>query len=159
MSGDVMNDLNTPLLNMVNRKLVETHIDCADPFKESNTAPEAETATTTTVPELTETSTLTSDMTLCDVESLTESTTKATTMATDMTAETAEALVDNEIAATKDPETTTTQVAEEIVDSTSAAAATASNQQTSTSTERLPIKRRNKKPDSPYRPPKEEREL
>lgn len=32
LSGDVMDDLNTPLLDIVNRKLSETDTNCADPF-------------------------------------------------------------------------------------------------------------------------------
>merc|ERR1719291_583985 len=32
LSGDVMEDLSTPLLNMVNRKLSEPDTNCADPF-------------------------------------------------------------------------------------------------------------------------------
>jgi len=32
LSGDVMEDLNTPLLDMVNRKLSESDTNCADPF-------------------------------------------------------------------------------------------------------------------------------
>lgn len=32
LSGDVMDDLSTPLLDILNRKLVETDTDCADPF-------------------------------------------------------------------------------------------------------------------------------
>mmetsp|Transcript_9790 Transcript_9790/g.20710 ORF Transcript_9790/g.20710 Transcript_9790/m.20710 type:complete len:201 (+) Transcript_9790:1758-2360(+) len=32
LSGDLMEDLNTPLLDMVNRKLSESDTNCADPF-------------------------------------------------------------------------------------------------------------------------------
>jgi chitinase len=131
LSGDVMKDLNTPLLDMVNRKLVETHIDCANPFGDSTTS------TTST-----------------------ETTTKTTITTTTTTTENV-----------KETSTTTTEKAEEISKATSAIGTNSDAQEMPAQTaneleeethdpgKRKPVKKREKKPDVPFRPPKEEPEL
>lgn len=56
LSGDVMEDLSTPLLDMVNRKLSETDTNCADPFG-SKLETQLPPITTTVLPEATTTTT------------------------------------------------------------------------------------------------------
>ena len=116
---------------MVNRKLVETHIDCANPFGDSTTSTTS-TETTTTI------------------------TTTTTTTTTENVKETS---------------TTTTEKAEEISKATSAIGTNSDAQEMPAQTaneleeethdpgKRKPVKKREKKPDVPFRPPKEEPEL
>lgn len=137
--------VNTPLLDMVNRKLVETHIDCANPFGDSTTS-------TTSTEESSTTTTTTATTT---AEKIEETSTAATTTSTTEKAQ--------------ETSTTTTEKAEEMSKATEAIA-TDTQEITAQSTDELeeethdlgkrkPVKRRQKKPDVPYRPPKEEREL
>ena len=64
LSGDVMEDLNTPLLDILNRKLSEPATNCADPFgpllaTTTTEATEPTTPATTTTASTTTTSKLT----------------------------------------------------------------------------------------------------
>jgi len=137
LSGDVMKDLNAPLLDIVNRKLVETNIDCADPFQQVDTQATSTTATAATDP--------TSSAT---VPEITVSATESTGLTTEM-------------AATEANKATTIKASEgAAVDTASSSTVTPSDQnQALIFPERKPIKQNDKKPDRPYRPPKEEPEL
>ena len=58
LSGDVMEDLSTPLLDMANRKLSEPNTNCANPFGPKVTSTiELLPATTNVSPEVTTTNT------------------------------------------------------------------------------------------------------
>ena len=129
LSGDVMKDLNTPLLDIVNRKLVETNIDCANPFQQVDTQTTSTTETAAT-----------------------ELSSTATVSATEATKQT------TEIGTTKATEATTTKPSEEAaVDTTSSSTVPPSDKlQALNFPERLPVKPHDKKPDKPYRPPKGE---
>lgn len=122
-TGDVLKDLSTPLLDMVNRKLVETQIDCANPFAETHTA----TTTTTTTTKVASTTSPKKEETTQSTEIQNTS-----TQATDAITE-----------ATEEPTEKTSPPKEEILDFG----------------KRKPVKRQDKKPDVPYRPPMEGLEL
>lgn len=134
-----MKDLNTPLLDMVNRKLVETHIDCANPFAEVTQTTAA--ATTTTI----STTAISTETTKGPESSSTTITTSASTEKSSETTESTDATTT--IVTT---EATTTDTTEKASDQPE----TALN-----SPKRKPIKRQDKKLDVPYRPPLEEKEL
>lgn len=150
LSGDVLEDLNTPLLDIVNRKLSETDTNCADPFgtklvspiipTELQTGSQATAAavvtteqqTTTEQPEVTTTTT---------TEELEVTTTTSTTTTTPDEVETASGTTQQEAVAETKPEPTqafTTQY----VDNGSGT--------------RRKVIRDNSKPEKPYRPPKTE---
>lgn len=137
LSGDVMKDLNTPLLDIVNRKLVEKNIDCADPFQQVDTQTASTTATAATEPSSTTT--------------IPETTVSATESAGQTT----------ETATTEANKATTIKASEgEVIDTASSSIVPPPDQnQALIFPERKPIKQNDKKPDRPYRPPKEELEL
>jgi hypothetical protein len=96
-----LKDLSTPLLDMVNRKLVETHIDCANPFAETQTATTTTTTqkatvteqvATTTSPKKEET-TLNTELPTTSTEA-TDATTEATEEATEKTSPPNEEILD-----------------------------------------------------------------
>lgn len=145
-----MEDLNTPLLDIVNRKLSETDTNCADPFgtklaspiipTELQTGSQASAAavvtteqqTTTEQPEVTTTTT---------TEEPEVTTTTSTTTTTPDEVETASGTTQQEAVAEAKPEPTqafTTQY----VDNGSGT--------------RRKVIRDNSKPEKPYRPPKTE---
>jgi len=91
LSGDVMDDLSTPLLNMVNRKLSETDTNCADPFgpKLTTTYTEAPEVPTTTRATTTAAAT-TVPATAAAVTTSTSTTTASTTTTTSTSTTTTE---------------------------------------------------------------------
>eukprot|EP00804_Cyclotella_cryptica_P028311 CCRYP_013185-RB/>CCRYP_013185-RB protein AED:0.09 eAED:0.09 QI:289/0.87/0.88/1/1/0.88/9/382/644 len=136
LTGDVMKDLNTPLLDILNRKLVETTIDCANPFQPVDTQTMSASATAA------------KDPASASVAETTISTTEATSQTTEM-------------ATTKATEATMAEASEgtAIDTTTSSTVLPPDQQQAQIFPERKPVKRHDKKPDKPYRPPKEELEL
>lgn len=168
ISGDVMDDLSTPLLDMVNRKLAETDTNCADPFgpKLSTTAATAlpstaaaETTTTTTAappPNTTTEATTTSAATTTTAKATTSTTT--TTLSTTMLATTASASTAT-MATSAQAAATSLSSASADMESFSSSANSAANesfaQQVAFDEGRKPVQRDNTKPDKPYRPPKE----
>lgn len=118
-----MKDLNTPLLDIINRKLVLTETDCADPY--------APVATTTTVATTTGAST---GATLSTTTSTKDDTTTTTTSTTTQSSTT----VKEE----------TVSLSDEMISSGLSEGVESSNMQ------RKPVRRRDAKPERPYRPPK-----
>ena len=130
-----MKDLNTPLLDIVNRKLVETNIDCANPYQQVHT----QSTSTTTIAATELPSTITGSETI----SATEATAHTTGMAM-----------------TKPNGATTVNASEGAQNTTSSSTVLPSEQQQAMIfPERKPIKHHDKKLDKPYRPPKEVHEL
>ena len=105
-----MKDLNTPLLDMVNRKLVETDTDCANPFASKPVPAASSTVTSTT-------------------------------------------------SSTAASATTSTAASTAASATTESSAADVQNVQPIDALQRKPVRRNDKKPEKPYRPPKEEIEL
>jgi len=123
LSGDVMKDLNTPLLDVINRKLVLTETDCAYPY-----APVSTTATTATTAGASTAATMST--TTSTKDDTTTTTTSITTSSSTTVKEEAVSLSD------------------EMVSSELSEGVESSDMQ------RKPVRRRDAKPERPYRPPK-----
>mmetsp|Transcript_12350 Transcript_12350/g.22891 ORF Transcript_12350/g.22891 Transcript_12350/m.22891 type:complete len:619 (+) Transcript_12350:133-1989(+) len=150
LSGDVMEDLTTPLLDMINRKLSETDTNCADPFGPKLPSPIQVTAklppmTATVLPEVTTTTTEIPNTTT----KLPNTTSEATTTTSSTTTTTSTARLTTTASTTS---FTTTSSA-----STQGATLASSSMDSLPQfiDGRKPVKRDEKKPNKPYRPPKE----
>lgn len=155
LSGDVMEDLSTPLLDMVNRKLSERDTNCADPFGSkletqlppitSTVLPEA--IVTTTVPPETTTTTTELPKTF-KLKMETDVPPAKTIIVPEITTMTTEPELPNMIT-----EETTTSLSSVLPPSPSQSTLWASS---STLVDgRRPVQRLNRAPIKPYRPPKD----
>lgn len=185
LSGDVMEDLHTPLLDSMNRKLSYPLTNCADPYgpwlPPTTTSATTTRATTTTTFTTTTTSTTTSATTTTTEPEATTTetaletttteptTTTTTTELTDTTSEdVAEGATKPNAAATSATilAAATTQAAVQLSSVSEAmalygnsadvaGAALESYAQVAFADGRKPVRRDNTKPNKPYRPPKE----
>lgn len=185
LSGDMMEDLYTPLLNIINRKLSVTDTNCADPFGPTlpsvvpiplaTTVPDTNTGATATITASTATATATTATT---TEAITTSTNRATTTTEAATTTSTTTVTEEEpTTSTTTTATTTTTNREEPTTTTATSSSTSSTAAATTQTAakieaamssftpavdssgRKRVKREDRKPSKPYRPPKAIQEL
>jgi len=107
LSGDVMEDLSTPLLDMVNRKLSEPDTNCADPYG-PKLPPQLPPVTTTVVPEVITTTTERPPVTTTVVPEVTTTTTELLVTTTVVPEDTTTTTEPPPVTTTVLPEVTTT---------------------------------------------------